>query len=199
MAESRTCYMSNIELVSTEDCCGWRDMRFIYHCSCILQFTQHLRISSVLHELASQVQSIRVHPSAAVPHTGALSVCGVRALERADVRLRPSLIWALPPPLSAYFKSSQSKAVICNIWIDLSLKLFIPLEDFLLLVKYFAPWSTFKHLSLNICKMCVCFCTMTMTWHCKTWKSSLSQKYICLKLNVILRFCFAWICTDGNK
>ena len=83
MAESRTCYMSNIELVCTEDCCGWRDMRFIYHCSCILQFTQHLRISSVLHELASQVQSIRVHPSAAVPHTGALSVCGVRALERA--------------------------------------------------------------------------------------------------------------------
>ena len=112
------------------------------------------------------------------------------------VRLRPSLIWAMPPPVR-FKSSSQLKAVICNIWIDLSLKLLTPFEDFLLL--YFVPWSRFQHLSLNICKMCVCFCTMIMTWHWKTWKSSLSQKYICLKLNVILRFCFAWICTDGNK
>ena len=99
MAESRTCYMSNIELVSTDDCWGWRDIRFKYQCSCILQFTQHLRISSVLHELVIQVLSILVHPSAAVPHTGALSVCRGRGLERAGsrsnaryVRLRPSLI-----------------------------------------------------------------------------------------------------------
>ena len=187
--------MSNIELVSTEDCWGWRDKCFKCQCSCILQFTQHLRISFVLHPPASKVLSILVHPSAAVPHTGALSVCRGRGLERAGsrsnaryVRLRPSLIWAMPPPVR-FKSSSQLKAVICNIWIDLSLKLLTPFEDFLLL--YFVP--------LNICKMCVCFCTMTMTWHWKTWKSSLSQKYICLKLNVILRFCFAWICTDGNK
>ena len=141
MAESRTCYMSNIELVSTEDCCGWRDIRFKCQCSCILQFTQHLRISSVLHPPASKVLSILVHPSAAVPHTGALSVCRGRGLERAGsksnaryVRLRPSLIWAQPPSLSVHFKSSsQLKAVICNIWIDLSLKLLTPFEDFLLL------------------------------------------------------------------
>ena len=194
--------MSNIELVSTEDCWGWRDIRFKCQCSCILQFTQHLRICSLLHELTCKVLSILVHPSAAVPHTGALSVCRGRGMgSRSNaryVRLRPSLIWAQPPPLSVRFKfSSQLKAVICNIWIDLSLKLLTPFEDFLLL--YFVLWSTFQHLSLNICKMFVCFCTMTMTWHWKTWKSSSSQKYICLKLNVILRFCFAWICTDGNK
>ena len=52
-------------------------------CSCILQFTQHLRISSDLHPPASQVLSILVHPGAAVPHIGALSVCRGRGLEMA--------------------------------------------------------------------------------------------------------------------